>query len=79
MHFKTDVKDKPCHCLNACIDYRLIIAGILAYYLQAKYKVLEGNWDLLDQVIRSYNDEKAKAQQLPYETEDDFKKRVIIT
>lgn len=51
----------------------------MAYYLQAKYKVLEGNWDLLDQVIRSYNDEKAKAQQLPYESEDDFKKRVIIT
>ena len=48
MHFKTDVKDKPCHCLNVCIDYRLIIAGTLAYYLQAKYKVLEGNWDLLD-------------------------------
>ena len=50
----------------------------MAYYLQAKYKVLEGNWDLLDQVIRSYNDEKAKAQLMPYETEDDFKKRVII-
>ena len=43
-----------------------------------KAKVL-GNWDLLDQVIRSYNDEKAKAQQLPYETEDEFKKRLIIT
>ena len=51
----------------------------MAYYLQAKYKVLEGNWDLPDQVIRSYNDEKDKAQQLPYETEDEFKKRLNIT
>ena len=56
----------------------MISAGTSAYYLQAKYKVLEGNWDLLDQVISSYNDEKAKAKQLPYETDDDFKKRVII-
>lgn len=55
------------------------IAGILAYYLQDKYNALEDNWDLLDQVIRSYNDEKAKTQQLPCETDDDFKKRVIAT
>lgn len=59
-----------------CVNH---IAEILAYYLQNKYKALEENWELLDEIIKSYPEEKAKTKQLPNETEDDFMKRVVAS
>lgn len=59
-----------------CVNH---IAGTLAYYLQNKYKALEENWELLDEIIKSYPEEKAKTIQLPNETEDEFMKRVVAS
>ena len=55
------------------------MAGALAYYLQNKYRNLEENWDLLDEIIKTYPEEKAKTKQHPNETEDDFMKRVVTS
>ena len=55
------------------------MAGALAYYLQNKYRNLEENWDLLDEIIKTYPEEKAKTKQHPNETEDDYMKRVVTS
>lgn len=59
---------------NFCVNQ---MAGTLAYYLQNKYKDLEDNWELLDEIIKSYADEKVKTMQLSNETENDYMNRVV--
>ena len=74
VHIKKDHLDV--YIGKLCVNQ---MAGALAYYLQNKYRNLEDNWDLLDEIIRTYPEEKVKTKQLPNETEDDFMKRVVAS
>lgn len=74
VHIKKDHLDV--YIGKLCVNQ---MAGALAYYLQNKYRNLEENWDLLDEIIKTYPEEKAKTKQHPNETEDDFMKRVVTS
>lgn len=74
VHIKKDHLDV--YIGKLCINH---MAGALAYYLQNKYRNLEDNWDLLDEIIKTYPEEKARTKQLPNETEDDYMKRIVAT